>query len=411
VLPLPPRHRERRQLAQALKNSVVRAAIEKLYPELVLPGPKNPPDPAPLRTFTPLMLPTPRSPGLPPRTVHVTRTVDEVTTRQLASSQRASSALLDGALTQRIGSLLDGLQAQLLLCRRTTLGNYGLRFQEYDRTAAELGGGAYTGTGDRESLGTTATDPFGNYVFRFSRTLSEVVDEVLHDVAVSEDATVQVLPDLIAQVLGAGLIPAAETGCFFNVHNLQRIDICVPDTNVVLPSSCVDDRILTFIGKISMTSALNSLDATGRITAHSTAGNAPRIDCGVWWGDPDLWGCLGTDVSRYTLRTRPLGSGPRRLAVPREPGAARYRRRPVEEVQHLAGGRSGRDRRHRLHAADARSGRAERRPRSPLKGRPHAGRNPRLRARHPALQREPCLPDDPCGAAASRRSPGCTTLR
>jgi len=113
---------------------------------------------------------------------------------------------------------------------------------------------------------------------------------------------------VIAQVLGAGLIPAAETGCFFNVHNLQRIDICVPDINIVLPSSCVDNKILTFIGKISMTSALNSLDATGRITAHSSAGNAPQIDCGVWWGDLDLWACLGPNVARYTVRTRPLGS-------------------------------------------------------------------------------------------------------
>ena len=240
----------------------------------------------------------------------MTRTANEVSTRQHVSGQSASIAMLDGALTQKIGSLLDGLQKQFLLCKTTTLANYGLRFQEYDRTAAELGGGAYTGTGDREDLGTTATDPFGNYVFRFSRTLSEIVDEVLHDVAVGEDATVQALPDLIAQVLGAGLIPAAETGCFFNVRNLQRIDICVPDTNIVLPSSCVDDKILTFIGKISMTSALNSLDATGRITAHSTAGNAPQVDCGVWWGDLDLWGCFGTDVARYTVRTRPLGGGP-----------------------------------------------------------------------------------------------------
>ena len=296
------------QLSQALKNPVARAAIEKLYPEHVLPGPKNPPDPAPLRTFTPLMLPTPRSPGLPPRTLQVTRTANEGTTRQLVSGRSASTAMLDGALTQKIGILLDGQKA-FFLCKTTTLGNYGLRFQEYDRTAAELGGGAYTGTGDREDLGTTATDPFGNYVFRFSRSLGEVVDEVLNDVAVGEDATVQALPDLIAQVLGAGLVPAAETGCFFNVHNLQRIDICVPDTNIVLPSSCVDNKILTFIGKISMTSALNSLDTTGRITAHSTAGNAPQIDCGVWWGNLDLWGCLGDDVARYTVRTRPLGGG------------------------------------------------------------------------------------------------------
>ena len=298
------------QLVQALKNPVARAALEKLYPEVVLPGLKNPPDPGPLRTFTPLMLPTPRSPGLPARAFQVTRARGEVNTRQLVQSHAASSSQLDSALTARLGVLLDGFQRQRLRCTTTTLGHYGLRFQEYDRTASELGGGAYTGTGDRENLGVTATDPFGNYVFRFSRSLSDFIDEALNDVAVGEDATVQALPDLIVQVLGAGQIPAAETACHFNVQNLQRIDICVPDVNIVLPSSCVDNKILTFIGKISLTSSLNSLDATGRITAHSSAGNAPTIDCGVWWGNLDLWGCFGNPtMACYTVRSRPLGSG------------------------------------------------------------------------------------------------------
>ncbi len=298
------------QLELAAKNPIVRAALEKLYPEVVLPGPKNPPDPGPLRTFTPLMLPTPRSPGLPARMLQITRSQEASSTRQLVVARRAPSSLLDAALTVKLGVLLDGALRQPLRCHTTTLGNYGLRFQEYDRTAAELGGGAYTGTGDREDLGTTATDPFGNYVFRFSRSVSDIIEEGLNDVAVGEDATVQALPDVIAQVLGAGQIPAAETACHFNVQTLQRIDICVPDVNIVLPSSCVDNRILTFIGKISLTSSLNSLDDTGRITATSSAGNPPKIDCGVWSGNLDLWGCFGNPtIACYTVRWRPLGSG------------------------------------------------------------------------------------------------------
>jgi hypothetical protein len=299
------------QLSQALKNPISRAALERLYPEIVLPRPKNPPDPGPMRTFTPLMLPTPRSPTLPSRAFQVTETRGEVSTRRIVLGKNLPARRLDDALIYKLGVLADGFRAQLLLCKITTLGNYGLRFQEYDRTAAELSGGAYTGTGDREDLGVTATDPFGNYVFRFSRTVSDIIEEGLNDVAVGEDATVQALPDIIAQVLGAGLIPAAETGCFFNVQTLQRIDICVPDINIVLPTTCVDGKILTFIGKISMTSALNSLDSTGRITAHSTAGSAPTIDCGVWWRNLDLWGCFGNPtIARYTVRWRPLGSGP-----------------------------------------------------------------------------------------------------
>jgi hypothetical protein len=298
------------QLAEALKNPIARAALEKLYPEVVLPALKNPPDPGPLRTFTPLVLPTPRSAALPARALQVTRALDSGVSRQVMFSASRPSELLEAGLTAQLGALQDGLARYRFPCTTTTLGNYGLRFQEYDRTGAELSGGAYTGTGDRENLGSTATDSFGNYVFRFSRSLSETIDEALNDTALGEDATVQALPDVIVQVLGAGMIPAAETACHFNVQALQRIDICVPDTNIVLPSSCADTNILTFIGKISLTSSLNSLDSTGRITALSTAGNAPRIECGVWWGNLDLWGCFGNaDVARYTVRTRPLGSG------------------------------------------------------------------------------------------------------
>ena len=283
-----------------------------------------------MRTFTPLMLPTPRGPGLPAKAFQITHTRGETSTRQLALGRSAPSAMLDSALTAKLGVLADGFKQQLLYCKRTTLGNYGLRFQEYDRTAAELAGGAYTGTGDRENLGVTATDSFGNYVFRFSRTVSDIIVEGLNDVAVAEDATVQALPDIIAQVLGAGLVPAAETACFFNVQTLQRIDICVPDVNIVLPSSCVDDKILTFIGKISMTSALNSLDSTGRITATSTAGNAPQIICGVWWGNLDLWGCFGNaTIACYTVRSRPLGAG-----------SASWQFHAAEERREIGGGLS-----------------------------------------------------------------------
>jgi hypothetical protein len=297
------------QLQVAVKNSAVLAAIQKLYPEVLKPGPKNPGDPAPMRTFTPLILPTPRSPSLPPpvKRSALRAAEGQAETRSLAVGASAT-ALLDPALTLKLGHVLDGIERLPLRCRTTTLGNYGLRFQEYDRTAAELGGAAYTGTGNRDDLGTTATDAFGNYVFRFTRSLGDVIDEAFNDVGAGEDPNVQALPDVIAQVLGAGSVPAAETACHFNVRNVHRLDICVPDTNIVLPSSCVDNRILTFIGKISLTSSLNTLDGSGRITALSTAGNAPQIQCGVWWGNLDLWGCFGNPtIAAYTVRTRPLG--------------------------------------------------------------------------------------------------------
>lgn len=329
------------QLEVAVKNPAIRAALERLYPEVLKPGP-NPPDPGPfgcITTFTPLVLPTPRSPALPAPALQVTQTQGEVTTRQLVLARSASATsalsaastgLLDSALTAKLGRLLDSFHRLPLRCATTTLANYGLRFQEYDRSSDELSGGAYTGTGERENLGTTATDAFGNYVFRFSRSVGDVVDEVLTDVAVGENATVQALPDVIAQVLGAGLIPAAETACHFNVLTLHRLDICVPAGNIVLPTTCVDNKILTFIGKISLTSSLNSLDATGRISAASTAGSAPTIRCGVWWGNLDLWGCFGNPlIAAYTVRSRALGGG-----------AADWLFHAAEERREIGGGTS-----------------------------------------------------------------------
>lgn len=304
------------QLETALKNPLLRDVLTRLYPERIVPGPKNPGDPAPDATFVPLMLPSARMPSLPPVALQRTTTLRTAAIADAPASVVRSVSLretpppvLDLASVARIGTLAEGLSRLPYFCSHVPLVNYGLRFQEYDRNASELTGGPYTGTGDRETLGQTATDAFGNYVFRFSRGLSDIVAETLGDVAAGEDATVQVLPDVIAQVLGAGLVSAAETGCHFNVPGLYRLDLCVPQSQLVLPEGCADNRVFTMVGKISMTSSLNTLDADGRITARSTAGNAPVIDCAVWSGHLDLWGCLGTAVAHYTLRWRDV-SGP-----------------------------------------------------------------------------------------------------
>jgi hypothetical protein len=177
---------------------------------VVLPGLKNPPDPGPPRTFTPPTLPAPRSPSLPARAFQVSQpqrsaadlagAAEASAKVQIVSSQRAPTALLDGALCARVGVLLDGLKRLPLRCSTTTLGNHGLRLQAYDRTALELSGGAHTGSGDREGLGTTASDIVGNDLLRFSRTNSNVGDESTNGIAASEDATVKVLPTLIVRV-------------------------------------------------------------------------------------------------------------------------------------------------------------------------------------------------------------------
>jgi hypothetical protein len=177
---------------------------------VVLPGLKNPPDPGPPRAFTPLTLPTPRSPSMPARAFQVSQpqrsaadlagAAEASAKVQIVSSQHAPAALLDGEFTAKVGVLRDGRQSLPLRCSTTTLGNHGLRLQAHDCTALELSGSAYTGSGDREGLGTTASDIFGNDLFRFSRTNSDVGDESTNGIAASEDATVKVLPSLIVRV-------------------------------------------------------------------------------------------------------------------------------------------------------------------------------------------------------------------
>ena len=108
-----------------------------------------------------------------------------------------------------------------------------LRFQDYDRTATEKGGGPYTGTGLREDLGTAITDELGNYIFRFRRAAKETVGNVL--------ATSQ-RPDVIVQVLGAGFTLKFETAPYDNIANLRRIDLCVPRAQVHADRGAESDR-------------------------------------------------------------------------------------------------------------------------------------------------------------------------
>src|SRR6266511_3338101 len=141
-----------------------RNIVEKFYPDLVasvLKRPPNPPDPP---WFSPVLLPT----GLQ----------DE-----------------PGLLV--LGRLKDYF---FPVCEVNPVAETLLRFLEYDRTAAELAGGGYTGTGVRETLGENATDEFGNYVFRFSRTLGELIAEAA-DIGIGESATTAALPDVIVQIM------------------------------------------------------------------------------------------------------------------------------------------------------------------------------------------------------------------
>ena len=187
-----------------------------------------------------------------------------------------------------------------------------LRFQEYDRTNAELLGGAYSGDGNRETLGVCATDRNGNYIFRFTRSIADIAAEATGDVAAGESVVVQALPDIIVEVLDA-MAPTGvcyESAPYWNVNLRQRIDLCVPrGCGGRLPTTCQGGRAIQAIGNIFVIDPNNKIGTAGRVTAKSSLPATPQARCAAWAGSLDLFACFldQPDVVYYTLRFRRFG--------------------------------------------------------------------------------------------------------
>ena len=314
-------------LALALNHRDLRVAIEKLYPERVSVGPRPPgpiPDPPPFRA---LVIPMGGPTAIPPKQSQVFRLSGSrqisggaskgqesplaISSIQTLSSQRLQAASVDFNRIA-VASALDNLR---FYCETGALGGVVLRFQEYDRTSAELAGGSYTGEGGRETLGACATDRNGNYIFRFSRTPAQFVTEAITDVVVGEDAVVQSMPDIIVQLLDlAGPTEAIcyESAPYWNVPVFSRIDLCVPKACVGrLPTACQGQNAIQAVGNIFIGQPQggdrvgfnNFLGAEGRITARNTLG--PQTSCAAWAGSLDLFACFldaNPKVTHYTIQ-------------------------------------------------------------------------------------------------------------
>lgn len=319
---------------QALKNPTIYQAIKELYPERIpIKVNPNPPDPAPFKT---MMIPVLGNQPMPLKTASVftrsiaantkssraaAETTDQVTFLKNVVAQPTPVATLEKYNYDRValGSIID---KPYFICVREDVTNQTLRFYEYDRTVSELAGGPYTGDGDKLDLGTTITDVNGNYVFRFTQTPSELVNEILHDVAATENPLVQMNPDVIVGIPDISGHDVYESGVYFNVPNLKRIDICLPKSVIKPARLCTTDNLITGVGLIPVVGPQNTgwsavvrddgytkYRIDGQITNTGGLITAPKITCGCWNGILDLWGCLGNeDAYYYTIRSR-QGSG------------------------------------------------------------------------------------------------------
>ena len=314
-------------LVEARRFPDLRAAIDRLYPERLppwrVPLPDPPPDlPAGVlagQNFKPVIIPLQDKTCIPLKKAQVLKRVESKPAAKKVADEAGRLAVVRSVEVGRVVGKLEDLDTVALgklwdvgarLCLSGPLVNAGLRFQEYDRTAAELNGEVYTGEGNREELGQVSSDRNGNYIFRFKRSLPQIIDEADIDVALDEDEVLYAMPDLIVQVLGAstaGDVPY-ETVPQWNVPVFKRLNICIPACYWHTPSNDCHGKPISHIGFIPVgKSASVSLDNAGRVTCTDRSkADIPQTCCSAWYGRLRMSACIGKydRVPHYTIEHR-----------------------------------------------------------------------------------------------------------
>jgi hypothetical protein len=282
-------------LAAALGDAAVRPIVERLYPDRARAVERvdRIPEFAEPAGFRPLMLPLGG-----------------------AGNERddpiSAKAVLGSSITVRndYSTLARWKDLFVKPCITRSEPEQLLRFIEYDRTAAELAGDPYTGDGDRQILGLTVSDEIGNYLFRFTTSLADVVEEFDDIVPGGASTVVQLRPDVIAQVVTPGSGPDEylyETGLHSDIPTLRRIDLCFPSSSIG-SASCGTGRVFERIGDVFvLAGSANTFDAAGRISVHDSRADF-QIDRAAWSGTLRIWGCFSEQadnpVKHYTIRYR-----------------------------------------------------------------------------------------------------------
>lgn len=296
-------------LREALRNPILRKAVETVYPERVRLKPVPDPDPPP---FVPMVIPLNDDALIPAKRQQILRLPRADTKEADAAGFTIRTAAMTTAANALRGVTLDraaigGILGKYPLCQFETMAGYPINWEEYDRTDAELAGGAYSGLGDRETLGQTVTDRNGNYIFRFSRSIGQFIEESDIDVGVGEDEVVQSMPDLIAKVADAAAPGgiAFESAPYWNVPVFKRIDLCFRRPQ---RTGCQGGRNIQALGAIRLGIAATVFDSDGRITCTDvTLPDVPQARCAAWAGRVRLFGCFigsAVPVTQYTIRHR-----------------------------------------------------------------------------------------------------------
>lgn len=329
-------------LVNALKNPLLRNWIEKYYPDRI-PGlvNPNPPDPAPF--FRPIVFDLTGQATVPKTSLLYTPKVSTAIGEQRLASETvagngntfpasefnllSANQNSSGQVTLQDIELSRNIERLYHPCFSGAGANLNLTFEEYDRTAAELAGGAYTGEGNRRLLGDAITDMNGNYIFRFSFDMTFPYLEDSTDIAPGEDVNVVMYPDVIVKIVEYSPFQVKyESAPFYNIPNLKRINLCLPECSVNVSSACFNGNLIGSLGNVfiggnqnsfGLTSAAatrrygdsNYLESTGIISVNSSLAGF-NIECAAWGGTIDFRGCMydlaktaaNNKVIWYTIR-------------------------------------------------------------------------------------------------------------
>ncbi|WP_160143941.1 hypothetical protein [Chryseolinea soli] len=247
--------------------------------------------------------------------------------REASARSESTTAALDTI------ALIKDIERLYYPCHTGPGSNLTLTFEEYDRTSAELAGGAYTGTGNRRLLGDTITDQHGNYIFRFRFDMTFPGLEDAADIAAGENVDVVMFPDVIVKIVD--YVPFQvrfESAPYYNIPNLKRIDLCLPESTVHVSSACFNGNLIGSLGNIFIGGNQNAsgstapaatqryqygnfLESTGVITVNSPLAGF-GIECAAWAGTIDIKGCMydaaksaaDNKIKWYTIRVRRSGT-------------------------------------------------------------------------------------------------------
>jgi hypothetical protein len=329
-------------LEKALQNSALAKVIKQLYPERIPPVIPNPPDPAP---FKPIMINLSSASQAAGRVVNIFDKTKMTTTKTKAAEEptvfkyHSSVPLSPSAERKKYNYDVAAVSQlkQIMHCNTETLPFITLNFTDYDRTYAELQGGAYTGTGARDPLGYAITDMNGNYIFRFTLPLYEQIDDSINDVALGENQASAYRPDVIVSVPDSNPPSGVlyESAPYWNIPNLYHLNVSMPCGKVTAPSFCFNGNLIGGLGNVELggnqntagSTAVSALDRNGYgnhlhsdgtvsvQVAANQAGFSATSAC--WFGLIDLKGCLynlnrqpsDPMISYYTIRfKKPNGS-------------------------------------------------------------------------------------------------------